>query len=90
MYCARCRKVIAKHEPRIWAVLPGGTKPLPTCYDDRLCEVRKMPIVVIPAPVKPVIAFIFQRPTFVRIRNKIRGWGKYRRRYEFYGRITSE
>ena len=86
MYCARCRKVIAKHEPRIWAVLPGGSKPLPTCYDDWLCEVRKMPIVI---PAKPVIAFISRVPRFVRVRNKIRGWGKYRRRYEFYGRLTS-
>lgn len=84
MYCARCRKIIAMHEPRIWAVLPGGTKALPTCYDDRTCEARKTPIAV-PAPIKPLVVFISRLPKFVRMRNKIRGLVKYRRRYKFRG-----
>ena len=38
MYCARCRHVFDRGELLIWAVLPGGTQPVPTCRDDRQCE----------------------------------------------------
>lgn len=89
MYCARCGKNIAKSDPRVWAVLPGRNRPVPTCYDDRICEVHKISTVAIPSPVKPVVVFISCRLTFVRIENKIRGWGKYQRRYKFYGRWMS-
>lgn len=38
MYCARCGHVFARGELLTWAVLSGGTQPVPTCRDDRRCE----------------------------------------------------
>jgi len=86
MYCVRCRKEIAKSDPRMWAVLPGRNRPVPTCYDDRLCEASKVTTVIPPAIVKPLIVFISHRPPFNKIRNKIHGCDKYLRRYKFRGR----
>ena len=38
MYCARCGRVFKDGEPFAWSVLPGGTKLVSVCYDDRLCR----------------------------------------------------
>lgn len=41
MYCARCQRNFGLFDPITWAVLPGSTNPVPTCYDDRLCQFRQ-------------------------------------------------
>lgn len=38
MFYARCGHVFARGELLIWAVLPAGTQPVPTCRDDRQCQ----------------------------------------------------
>jgi len=85
MYCVRCNHYVGQSDKQSWGILAGYHKPV-----HKVCASRdELLKIVIPAPVKPLVAFISQRPTFVRIRNKIRGWGKYCRRYAFYGRLTS-
>lgn len=38
MFCARCQRVFSSTDRWTWAILPGGTQPVPTCWDDRVCE----------------------------------------------------
>jgi len=88
LYCANCGKTFKKYERTTSTVMPGWYKPVPTCYDDRLCYARSK---VLPAVIKqvvrePVLVFIHPRKRF---RNKARGLAKYHRRYEFRGRLAS-
>jgi hypothetical protein len=86
MYCARCDRHIVTTDKQSWGVLAGYYKPV-----HRACaNPDELVKVVIPAAVKPIVAFISQRPIFVRIQNKIRGWGKYQQRYKFRGRHKRE
>lgn len=63
MFCARCRKTFSKYERITWAVLHGTKIALPTCYDDRLCEIQKPPSpVVIVAKINQVVVIIPVKP----------------------------
>jgi len=85
MYCARCCRYIGQTDKQSWGTLAGYYAPV-----HKICaSPNELLKVVIPAPVKPMVIFISQLPRFVRIRNKIRGLGKYLRRYAFYGRMAN-
>jgi len=84
MYCANCGKTFSKHEPITYTVMPGWSKPVPTCYHDRLCYARHkvlLAVVIMPVVVKPARSVTRKHKAINE-----RGLAKYCRRYEFKGR----
>lgn len=37
-YCARCGKNFSSHDEYVLAVLPGYSRMMPVCRDDRICD----------------------------------------------------
>jgi len=85
MYCANCGKTFVKRELITYTVMPGWSKPVPTCYHDRLCyaKTKALPAVLIKLVVhKSVVVITPCKPS----RGKSRGLDKYLRRQKFYRR----
>lgn len=87
MYCARCRKIFAHREPRTYAVMPGWSKSVPTCYDDRLCYGKRKALPAVIKLVTPKLVVVITPKKLTK--GKSRGLDKYRRRYRFYRRLKS-
>jgi hypothetical protein len=76
-YCANCGKTFGPHDRAAPTIMPGWSKPVLTCYDDRLCYSKSKAL--------PVIIMKDSVPRKKIAKNTARGLAKYLRKYKFTG-----